>query len=115
MFALANGLARDLLLAPEDAAWVRTSNDLANASYADPTTVVADCYHPTLNPGARSWFKSSAGELLNLTRGYLVLLDRYGVRWLELRTSTPGRLTYEDAVQVVAVPFLYHEDWPFKS
>lgn len=115
MFALANGLAGELLLAPADAAWVRASNGHANASYVDPSTVVADCYDPVLNPGARSWFTSSARELLELTRGYLDLLDRYGVRWVELRTSTPGRVTYEDAVEVVAVPFTCPEDWPFEN
>ncbi len=43
----------------------------------------------------------------------LELLDRYDVRWVELRTNTPGRITYEDDVQVVAVPFSYPDDWPF--
>lgn len=94
---------------------MRASNDRANAAYVDPSAVVADCYDPILNPGARSWFKSSAVELLELTRGYLHLLDRYDVRWVELRTHTPGRVTFEDAVQVVAVPFTYSEDWPFNS
>lgn len=115
VFALANGLAGDRMLAPADEAWVRASNDRANASYVDPTTVVADCYDSIMNPGARSWFKSSAAELLELARGYLDLLDRYDVRWVELRTSSPGRVTYEDAVQVVAVPFRYPDDWPFES
>lgn len=113
VFALANGLAADLLLTPQDAAWVRASNDRANGTYLDPTSVVADCYDPIVSPGARSWFRSSASELLELTRGYLDLLDRYGVRWVELRTTTPGRITYEDKVQVVAVPFSYPNDWPF--
>lgn len=115
VFALANGLAGEGSLAPADAAWMRASNDRADALYVDPTTVVADCYDPVLNPGARSWFTSSATELLEFTRGYLDLLDRYDVRWVELRTSTPGRVTYEDAVQVVAVPFTHPEDWPFTS
>ena len=113
VFALVNGLAHDQLLHPDDASWVRASNDHANVAYLDPTSVIADCYDPVANPGARSWFKSAANELLNLTRGYLELLDRYGVRWVELRTNTPGRITYEDDVQVVAVPFAYPDDWPF--
>ena len=114
MFALVNGLAKDSMLSPEDALWVRSSNDRANAAYPDPTTVVADCYDPIANPGARSWFRSSASDWLGLTREYLDLLDRYGVRWAELRTSTPGRFTYEDDVQVVAVPYAYPDDWPFE-
>ena len=115
MFALANGLAGEGVLSPADAAWARASNDQANAAYPDPTTVVADCYDPIVNPGARSWFRASAHDLLGLSRGYLALLDRYGVRWVELSTTTPGRLTYEDEVQVVAVPFSYPGDWPFRS
>lgn len=82
---------------------------------SDPTSVVADRYDPVVNPGARSWFKSSARELLELARGYLDLLDRYGVRWVELRTMSAGRVVYEDEVQVVTVPFRYPDDWPFES
>lgn len=115
VFALANGLAAANVLSPSDAAWVRAANDHANAAYPDPTSVVADCYDPVVNPGARSWFKSSARELLELARGYLDLLDRYGVRWVELRTMSAGRVVYEDEVQVVTVPFRYPDDWPFES
>ncbi len=112
VFALVNGLAQDSRLSSTDAAWIRSSNDRANAAYADPTTVVADCYDPVLNPGARAWFRSSASELIALTREYLDLLDRYGVDWVELRTSSPGRITYEDGVQVVAVPNSFTVDRP---
>lgn len=112
VFALVNGLSKAALLTPEDAGWVRSSNQRANAAYADPTSSVADCYDPIVNPGARSWFRSSARDLLGLTRGYLDLLDRYEVRWVELRTSTPGRITYEDDVQVVAIPYAYPDAWP---
>lgn len=113
VFALVNGLASENQLSSRDARWVRESNDHAEATYPDPSRAVPDCYDPIVNPGARSWFKSSAHELLDLTRGYLDLLDRYGVRWVELRTTAPGRVTYEDDVQVVAVPFTYPDDWPF--
>jgi hypothetical protein len=115
VFALVNGLALQSLLSPDDAEWVRSTNHRADLAYSDPTTVVADCYDPTVNPGARSWFRSSAADLLDLTREYLDLLDRYGVRWVELRTRTPGRITYEDEVQVVAVPYAYPADWPFRD
>lgn len=106
--ALANGLARDHRLTPEDTAWLRASNDRANIAYPDPSSIDADCYDPVANPGARAWFRASATELLELTGTYLELLDRYGVPWVEIRTHTPGRITYEDNVQVVAVP-LAHE------
>jgi hypothetical protein len=109
---MANGLARAERLSLADAAWLRTANDHATAAYPDPTTLAPDCYDSHSNPGARAWFKSSATDLLAMTRHYLAMLDRYGVGWVELRTSTPGRVTYEDAVQVVAVPPSYPSDWP---
>ena len=34
-------------------------------------------------------------------RGYLDLLDKYGVRWVKLRSDNPGMIIYEDEVQVV--------------
>jgi hypothetical protein len=64
-------------------------------------------------PARGAWFRESATELLALAAGYLRLLDRYDVPWMELRTSSPGRIVYADEVQVVAVPFGYPEGWPF--
>ena len=113
VFAMANGLATEKCLSPDDLSWWRAANQRATRLYIDPSTVVPDCYDTELNPGARSWYRESAHELLALTHSYLELLDRYGVRWTELRTSHPGRLTYEDDVQVVAVPLGYPDDWPF--
>ena len=51
------------------------------------------------------WFKLTATHLLERVPGYLALLDRYGVAWVERRSDAPGRVLYEDEVQiVVAVP-----------
>lgn len=113
VFGLANGLASDGRLTAEDQAWWAAANARATAAYTDPSTVDPDCYHPVANPGARAWFRHSATELLELTSGYLDLLDRYELPWVELRTSTPGRIVFEDHVQVVAVPFRFPDDWPF--
>ena len=74
-----------------------------------------DCIDAEINPGARSWFTETARELLEMTRGYLELLDIYGIGWVELRTKTPGRITYQDAVQIVAVPPTHKHERPFKS
>src|SRR5699024_7913834 len=112
VFAIANGLARDGLLSQADSRWHRSANDAGNAAYTDPSTVQLDCYDATVNPGARAWFKDTALDLLQQTYDYLDLLDRYGVGWVELRTRTPGRIVYEDEVQVVAVPFSHAEAWP---
>lgn len=114
VFAMANGLRNEGLLSEADKRWLVVANASANATYTDPTTVAADCYNSELNPGARSWFKAGSSQLLQMTTEYLNLLDRYGVPWMALRTRNPGRLVYEDAVQVVAVPHSYPEDWPFQ-
>ena len=115
IFALANGLASDERLAVEDREWWTAANARAELLYADPTSVGARVYDHEINPGAASWFRESATELLAMSRGYLDLLDRYAVPWVELRTSTPGQIVYEDDVQVVTVPFKYPNDWPFDS
>jgi hypothetical protein len=104
VFALANRLASTGLFTPADAAWHRAANTRADLLYRNPSFETPGCYDRTVNPGARAWFRSSAAELLTMTRGYLELLDRYGVGWVEVRTDDPGRITHSDDVQVVAVP-----------
>jgi hypothetical protein len=111
---MANGLRNEGFLSEADRRWLEIANALATESYTDPTTLTADCYDPEVNPGARSWFKAESSQLLEMTTGYLHLLDRYGVPWMTLRTRSPGRLVYEDTVQVVAVPHTYPEHWPFQ-
>lgn len=90
VFALANGLRDAGRLSHDDVAWLRDAN-------------------------ARRWFRTSALHLLLLCEPYLALLDRYEVAWMEVRTTTPGRITDEDDVQVIAVPQAYPGDWPFAA
>ncbi|WP_284293273.1 hypothetical protein [Luteimicrobium album] len=104
MFGLANGLARAGVLTAEDHAWWRRSNAWCTEAYRDPSAVDPLVYDRAVNPGAKAWFRASAVELVDKAREYLVLLDRYGVAWVERRTSSPGRVVYADEVQVVAVP-----------
>jgi hypothetical protein len=115
VFALANGLAAEGHLSPADRAWWAATNHRCDELYADPSTADPRCYDPVAHPGARSWFKASAADLLVVAADYLGLLDRYGVPWVELRTASPGRVVYEDDVQVVAVPHSYPDDWPLTS
>lgn len=115
VFAMANGLLVGSALVDDDLRWLRAANERAQTLYVDPSTVDPDCYDPRVNPGARSWFRAGATELLTMSAGYLDLLDRYRVPWVELRTDAPGRITYEDDVQVVAVPFTHRGDWPFTA
>lgn len=111
---MANGLRDEGLLGESDKQWLQIANANASAIYANPTTVEANCYSAELNPGARSWFKAESTQLLDMTAAYLDLLDRHDVPWMALRTRNPGRLVYEDAVQVVAVPHTYPDHWPFQ-
>jgi len=115
IFAMTNGLRDAGLLSADDAEWVRRQNEHGNRRYTDPSTVAPDCYSATLNPGARSWFKADALGLLRMARRYTDLLDRYDVPWTELRTDSPGRIVYEDVVQVVAVPYTHEERWPLPA
>ncbi|MBT2534142.1 hypothetical protein J7E83_18840 [Arthrobacter sp. ISL-48] len=114
VFAMANGLRDEGLLSKADERWLQIANANATSTYTDPTTVATDCYNAELNPGARSWFKAASLQLLDMTAEYLNLLDRHGIPWMALRSDNPGRLVYEDAVQVVAVPHTYPEHWPFR-
>jgi hypothetical protein len=47
---------------------------------------------------------NSAGHLLDRVPGYLDLLDRHGVAFSERRSTDPGPILYEDAVQILVVP-----------
>jgi hypothetical protein len=102
IFGLANALARDDLLTPEDRAWWRASNDWMDATYPDPGAVDATLFDKTINPTATCWFKSTAEPILARVPGYLAILDRYGVAWRERRTEATGRVLYEDSVQVIS-------------
>jgi hypothetical protein len=105
IFALANGLAKSGALAPEDwAAW-RAANDRGDAAYTDPSTVDPRVYDRDVNPGAHAWYKSSATHLFADLPFYVDLLSRHGVGVERLHSTNPGRVLYEDEVQVVVVPF----------
>ena len=111
VFALVNGLLWQGSLGSELEQWVRETNAYFDAAHTDPSTVIPDCYDPAGNPGAQSWFRAEAVELLGRTADYLDLLDRHDVPWVELRTKSPGRIVYQDEFQVVAVPLAHEEGW----
>ncbi|WP_120002844.1 hypothetical protein [Nesterenkonia muleiensis] len=103
VFALVNGLAKSGRLSDQDWAWWRASNDWYNGAYTNPADVDPDVFNSTVHPGAAAYFKLSAAHLLERVPGYLNLLDKHGVAHECLRTSAPGRIVYEDQVQIVAV------------
>jgi hypothetical protein len=104
IFGLANGLARNGKLSDEDYRWWQNANAWYDAAYPDPSLIDPTVYDPAHNLHAQAWFKTSAVHLLARIPGYLNLLDRYGVRWEELRSPAPGLVLYEDDVQVVVDP-----------
>lgn len=105
VFGLANGLARSGRLTPEDRAFWRAGNDWFDAAYPDPGVVDPTLFDKAVHPVTSCWFEeSAAAHLLVRVPGYLALLDRYGVGWVERRSADPGVVLYRDDVQIVVRP-----------
>ncbi|MGD6744845.1 hypothetical protein ACOKM3_23780 [Streptomyces sp. BH106] len=113
LFGLVNNLARDGLLTAEQESFRRTNNDWYDAAYPDPSTVDPTVYDHEVNPGAAAWFKPSATHLLDRVPGYLEILAAHGVDCHLVRSADPGRVLYEDDVQIVVVP--HAGDAPYGS
>ena len=103
VFALANGLAHSGALSDEDFAWWRANNDWMNGAYTDPGIIDSKLFDREIHPHTQCWFKLGGDieHLLLRTREYLELLNRYGVDWVERRSSAPGPILYEDEYQIV--------------
>ncbi|WP_203181704.1 hypothetical protein [Streptomyces pratensis] len=107
VFVLANELARQGRLTREQYRFWRANNDWYDANYPNPTDVDPDVYDREIHPGAVAWFKSSSLDLIGRVDGYLKILAAHGVDCRRLESSSPGRVIYEDAYQVVVMP---HEE-----
>ncbi|MFF4091893.1 hypothetical protein ACFYY9_34080 [Streptomyces nigra] len=107
VFGLVNNLAREGRLSEEQEAFRRLNNKWYDAAYTDPSTVDATVYDDEVNPGAAAWFKPSATHLLARVPGYLEILAAQGVDCQVLRSTDPGRVVYEDDVQIVVVPYAH--------
>ncbi|MFI8824683.1 hypothetical protein [Streptomyces sp. NPDC053431] len=105
IFALANALAREGRLSEEQYRFWRAANDWYDAAYPDPSATDPTVYDEARNPGAVAWFKATATHLLDRVPGYLDLLAAHGVPCARIESGDPGRIVYEDDVQVVAVPW----------
>ncbi|MFD0414718.1 hypothetical protein [Streptomyces sp. NPDC127108] len=103
VFFLVNTLAREGKLTPEQRGFWRANNDWYDAAYTTPSAA----YDREANPGAVAWFKTTATHLIERVPGYLDILAAHGVPCRTVRSADPGRIVYEDDVQVVVVP---HED-----
>ena len=107
VFGLVNNLARQGRLSEEQEAFRRLNNKWYDAAYTDPSTVDPTVYDDEVNPGAAAWFKPSATHLLARVPGYLEILSAHGVDCQVLRSTDPGRVVYEDDVQIVVVPYAH--------
>ncbi|WP_217196818.1 hypothetical protein [Streptomyces buecherae] len=104
IFVLVNGLAREGRLTAEQERFRRTSNAWYDAAYTNPSHVDPSVYDRERHPTAVAWFESSARHLIERADGYLEILTAHGVEWVRLSSTDPGRVLYEDAVQIVVVP-----------
>ena len=107
VFGLVNNLAREGRLSEEQEAFRRLNNKWYDAAYTDPSTIDPTVYDDEVNPGAAAWFKPSATHLLARVPGYLEILSAHGVDCQVLRSTDPGRVVYEDDVQIVVVPYAH--------
>lgn len=103
VFGLANGLGRSGALNAEEHATWRAGNDWYDAAYPDPTTSDPSVYDQSINPQATAWFKNTATHLLERIPEYLELLQAHGVECERVDSDAPGRIIYEDEVQIVVV------------
>jgi len=104
VFGLTNGLGRSGRLSPEEHAAWRAGNDWYDAAYPDPTATDPTVYDVTLHPRATAWFKETATHLLERVPPYLEILRTHGVPCVRVEAADPGRVIYEDDVQVVVDP-----------
>lgn len=104
VFGLVNRLGQGKELGYEEECFRRVNNRWYDSAYPDPSDIDPTVYDHELNPYAAAWFKVTAAHLLERLGGYLAILDRHGVAYEIRRTDHPGRIIYEDAYQVVAVP-----------
>ncbi|MGW2838841.1 hypothetical protein ACWCWD_13695 [Streptomyces sp. NPDC001493] len=104
VFGLANGLAREGRLNEEQFRYWRAANDWYDGHYPNPSDADPEVYDSAVNPGAVAWFKASAVHLVERVDGYLDLLAAHGVPCVRVESADPGRVVYEDDVQVVVVP-----------
>ncbi len=105
MFALANALAHEGRLSTDHYTVWRSTNDWLETAYTDPSTVDAHIFDRAVYPRTSCWFAAGAAPLVARVTPLLELLDAHGVGWSQITTRDPGRIIYDDADQVVVVPY----------
>jgi hypothetical protein len=104
VFALVNGLYFAGELSDAQVALRREVHDWFNANLTNPADVDEGVFDRTRNPITLSWFKASAWACFAKLPTYLTILDAHGIGYERVSSYRPGRIVYEDALQVVAVP-----------
>lgn len=105
VFGLTNLLGRAGRLTPDEHAAWRAGNDWYTAAYPDPTNTDPSVYDETAHPRATAWFKETATHLIERVPPYLEILAAHDVACVRVESEGPGRVIYEDDVQIVVVPY----------
>lgn len=105
VFGMTNLLGRAGDLSPSEHRDWREGNDWFNSAYPDPCDTNPDVYDEKLHPRATAWFKADATHLLERVPRYLEILEAHGVPCTKVEAEDPGRIIYEDNVQIVVVPY----------
>jgi len=98
LFASLYALERQGLLADYELAWFHAEEAWFRAHLIAPR-------RKGLSNHAVFWFRSSATECVARMRALAELLRDRDTPVDELQTTRPGRIVYEDRLQVAAVPF----------
>jgi hypothetical protein len=69
-----------------------------------PTRLAAS-RKPHASKQCLSWFRDTATSHIERARDLIAVLDAYGLQVESLHAVRPGYVVYEDAFQVVALPF----------
>ncbi|MBF5083450.1 hypothetical protein [Quadrisphaera sp. INWT6] len=104
VFGLANGLAAEGRLSEQEHRWWSASNAWLDQAYPDPAISDPEVFNRRVHPLVSCWFKRDALHLIERVPGYLQLLDAHCVPWRRVLSDDPGRVLYEDEVQVVVAP-----------
>ncbi|MFD3464482.1 hypothetical protein ACFWVM_32610 [Nocardia fluminea] len=105
VFGLVNGLWAAGHLSTGEVRFRREGNDWFSENLTNPSDIDPEVYDRARYPSAASWFKTSAVSMIERVEGYLAILDAHGVEWVRLDSAAPGEIVYDDAEQVVVVPF----------
>jgi hypothetical protein len=104
VFATAYDIWRDGHLNEGERDELRSLLDWFEAHLAVPSRLALS-RHPRAKETAISWVRASAEEHVRKLRRLVSLVSATGIAVDELRTMRPGYVVYEDAHQVVALPF----------